>query len=64
MDFWRIAFNYGWASIEDLRAAVKTDLRPKGEITPDQFKEITKEDFTKVDKPAEVPVAPQVNTGV
>lgn len=62
--FWSIAYKEGWATIEDLRAFVKTESNLKGEITQEDFKEITKEDFIKVDKPAEVPVAPQVNTGV
>lgn len=61
MEFWRIAFQFGWVSADELRGAVKTDTRINGEITPEQFKEITKEDFIKVEKPVEVPVAPQVN---
>lgn len=50
MNFWQIAFISRWVTAEQLRIAVKTDANPFGEITPEQYKEITKEDFeTHVD---------------
>jgi len=45
MNFWQIAFISNWVTAEQLRIAVKTDTNPFGEITPEQYKEITKEDF-------------------
>ncbi|WP_102274108.1 XkdX family protein [Cytobacillus massiliigabonensis] len=40
MTFWQMAYKFGWASIEDLQLAVRLN-----EITADQYKEITKEDY-------------------
>ena len=45
MEFWQIAFMYKWVTAEQLRIAVKTEANPFGEITPEQYKEITKQDF-------------------
>ena len=41
MTFWKMAWEYGWADIDTMRMAVKTDLNPFGEITKEEFKEIT-----------------------
>lgn len=60
--FWAIAYNEGWATIKDLRAFVKTESNAKGEITQEEFKEITREDFIKTEKPVEVPAAPPEST--
>lgn len=40
MTFWQIAYKFGWATIEDLRLAVKLK-----EITADEYKTITGEDY-------------------
>jgi hypothetical protein len=45
MAFWKLAFNMKWVSAEQLRLAVKTESNPFGEITSDQYKEITELDF-------------------
>lgn len=45
MAFWNLAYKYKWVTIEQLRLVVKTDSNPFGEITPDEFKKITGEDF-------------------
>ena len=45
MDFWKMAYDYGWVDIGLLRQAVITDTNPFGDITKEQFKEITGEDF-------------------
>ncbi|MFJ7891283.1 XkdX family protein [Lysinibacillus xylanilyticus] len=45
MNFWQIAFISRWVTSEQLRIAVKTETNPFGEITPEQYKEITKQDF-------------------
>lgn len=52
--FWGMAFNYGWITIDQLKEVVKTETRPRGEITPEEFKEITKEDFIKLEKNVEI----------
>jgi hypothetical protein len=45
MEFWQIAFKYEWVTAEQLKGAVKTEDNKFGEITVDQYKEITKLDF-------------------
>lgn len=45
MAFWKLAFNMGWVTEEQLRLAVLTEDNPRGEITPEQYKEITGIDF-------------------
>lgn len=40
-----MAYNKGWATIDQLRLVVKTESNPKGEITAEEFKEITGVDF-------------------
>ena len=35
----------GWVTAEQLRLAVLADTNPRGEITPEQYKEITNIDF-------------------
>lgn len=51
MAFWKLAYDMGWidrdkevAAIK-LRLAVKTESNLFGEITPEQYKEITGIDF-------------------
>lgn len=45
MAFWKLAFNMQWVTIDQLRLAVKTPTNPYGEITPEEFKQITNQDF-------------------
>lgn len=45
MEFWQIAFMFKWVTAEQLRIAVKTETNPFGEITPEQYKAITKQEF-------------------
>ncbi|MFJ6210610.1 XkdX family protein [Lysinibacillus sp. NPDC092081] len=45
MGFWQIAFISKWVTAEQLRIAVKTEANPFGEISPEEYKEITKQDF-------------------
>lgn len=45
MAFWSLAFSRKWVTIEQLRLAVKTTSNPFGEISPDEFKQITNQDF-------------------
>lgn len=40
MSFWELAFEWGWATTEQLREVVKY-----GEITEEDFKRITGEDY-------------------
>lgn len=41
MAFWKLAFNMGWVDAEKLRIAVRTESNPFGEITPEEYEEIT-----------------------
>lgn len=45
MQFWQIAFMYKWVTADQLRLAVKTETNPFGEITKEQYKEITGQEF-------------------
>ena len=45
MAFWKLAYNMKWVTAEQLRLAVITESNPYGEITPEQYKEITGLDF-------------------
>jgi hypothetical protein len=45
MAFWKLAYNMKWVSAEQLRLVVKTESNPFGEITPEQYKEITEVNF-------------------
>lgn len=40
--FWKLAYEQKWVTAEQLRGAVKTDTNPFGEITPQEYQEITK----------------------
>lgn len=40
-----MAYQQGWVSFEDLKKVVKTEENPFGELSPEQFKEITGKDF-------------------
>lgn len=41
LTFWKLAYERGWCTAEQLKGAVKTDTNPAGEITPEQYEEIT-----------------------
>lgn len=45
MAFWKMAFNLKWVTAEQLRLAVMTESNPFGEISSEEYKEITKQDF-------------------
>lgn len=45
MAFWKMAFNLKWVTSEQLRLAVVTESNPFGEITPEEYKGITKQEF-------------------
>lgn len=45
MAFWQLAFTKKWVTIEQLRLAVKTETNSYGDITPEEFKTITGQDF-------------------
>ena len=45
MDFWKMAYDNNWIDIDLLRQAVITDTNPFGDITKEEFKEITGQDF-------------------
>lgn len=45
MKFWTLAFSMRWVTAEALKGAVITDTNPFGEITPQEYKEITDVDF-------------------
>lgn len=48
MEFWKMCFDLKVVNADFLRQAVITDTNKFGDITPEQFKEITREDFIKV----------------
>lgn len=45
MGFWKMAFDLGCITAERLRLAVKTEENKYGEITPEEYKNITKVEF-------------------
>lgn len=44
-EFWKMAYNMDCADIDTLKEVVKTEKNRYGEITPEEFKEITGEEF-------------------
>jgi hypothetical protein len=44
-DWWKLAYSQGWITAEDLRMFVLTEENPYGEITPEEYKQITGIDF-------------------
>ncbi|WP_236897026.1 XkdX family protein [Clostridium beijerinckii] len=48
MEFWKMCFDMKVIDADFLRQAVITDTNKFGDITADQFKQITGEDFIKV----------------
>ncbi|CUU45481.1 XkdX family protein [Clostridium beijerinckii] len=47
MDFWKMCFDMNIIDADFLRQAVVTDTNKYGDITADQFKQITGEEFIK-----------------
>ncbi|BDR75282.1 XkdX family protein [Clostridium tetani] len=47
MEWWTLAYMHKWVTAEKLRGAVKTKKNPFGEITPEEYKEITGIEFFK-----------------
>ena len=45
MAFWKLAYDMKWVTLEQLRIVVRTEDNLSGEITPEQFKDITGIDF-------------------
>ena len=45
MAFWKLAYNQKWVTAEQLRLAVKTETNPFGEISLEEYKAITGQDF-------------------
>lgn len=45
MKFWKMAFTMKWVTAQALRGAVITEINPFGEITSQEYKEITDIDF-------------------
>lgn len=45
MAFWSLAFKLKWIDADKLRLAVKTEANPYGEITKEEYKIITGQDF-------------------
>ena len=45
MDFWKMAYDNQWVDVYMIRQAVITETNPFGDITKEQFKEITGQDF-------------------
>lgn len=45
MKFWTLAWEYKWVTLEQLRTVVKTEINKFGEITPEEFKSITGQEF-------------------
>lgn len=41
MSFWKLAFDYGWVTAEQLKGAVKTVSNPYGEISELEYRQIT-----------------------
>ena len=45
MAFWKLAYNQKWVTAEQLRLVVKTEERLNGEITVEEYKNITGMEF-------------------
>lgn len=45
MEFWKMAYNFGWVTKEELKGTVITEQNPFGDITKEQYEEITGEKY-------------------
>lgn len=47
MDFFKMAWENEWITLEDLKLLVKTKEQPWGDITKAEFKEIAGQEYTE-----------------
>lgn len=47
MDFLQMAWEYEWITLDELKFLVITKKQPWGQITPEEFKIITGQDYTE-----------------
>ncbi|GAC44322.1 XkdX family protein [Paenibacillus popilliae] len=47
MNFWKLAFERRWIDAEGLCGAVKTKANRFGEITPEEYENITGQEYPK-----------------
>ncbi|WP_142413049.1 XkdX family protein [Hathewaya massiliensis] len=47
MKFWSLAWEYKWCTLEQLKMVVKTEDNKFGEITIEEYKQITGIEFTQ-----------------
>lgn len=52
MGFWELAYKMKWIGKDILKLAVITELNPFGEVTKEEYKKITGEEFA-VEQPSE-----------
>ena len=45
MAFWKMAYDNGWVTKEELKYAVRTPENPFGDIAKEEYREITGADF-------------------
>ena len=45
MTFWKMVYDFGWIDIGTLRKAVITESNPFGDITKEEFEEISGEKY-------------------
>lgn len=45
MNFWKLAWEYKWVTLDQLKLVVRTDNNKFGEITPEEFNSITGEEY-------------------
>lgn len=45
MEFWTLAWEYKWCTIEQLKIMVKTERSPFGDITKEEYKTITGQEY-------------------
>lgn len=45
MEFWKIAYDYNWVTKDELKGVVITEQNPFGDITKEQYEEITGEKY-------------------
>jgi len=46
MAFWTLAYTRHWVTADQLKGAVITATNPYGQITPEEFQQITGEEYT------------------
>ena len=48
MDWWKMSFANGWVTKEELKLVVVTPENPFGDITKEEYKEITGAEYQEV----------------